>query len=74
MWQRWIWRRVGYSPTPNQQTVTLTLALMLKQHAAGKRYTVELLATADDGTMQGPEVVGTLAVGPFTMYLSLGTR
>jgi hypothetical protein len=59
---------------PNQQTVTLTLALRLKDAAAGKRYSVELLATQDDGTMQGPEPMGTLVVGPFSTFLPLAVR
>ena len=59
---------------PNPQTVTLTLALRLKDAAAGKRYSVELLATQDDGTMQGPEPMGTLVVGPFSTFLPLAVR
>jgi CSLREA domain-containing protein len=47
---------------PDGKKVTLALAVRLKQPAAGKRYTVTLLARDDDRLLQGPNNAGTLMV------------
>lgn len=59
---------------PEGKTVTLTLALRFKQPLAGKHYAVTLVATNDAGELQGPESVGELAVGPFSIFLPLVMR
>jgi hypothetical protein len=59
---------------PDGKTVTLTLAVRLKQLTAGNVYTVTLLASDDDGTLQGPNDAGRLAVGPFRMFVPLARR
>ena len=56
---------------PEGTTVTMSLSVSFKGAAAGRVYDVELLARDDDGTTQGPEVAGTLAVGPFRNLLPL---
>jgi hypothetical protein len=59
---------------PQGKDVALTLAVRLKQPAAGRVYAVTLLASDDGGTLQGPNEAGTLAVGPFTTFLPLAVR
>jgi CSLREA domain-containing protein len=59
---------------PNGTTATLTLALRFKQPLRGTVYTMSLLASTDNGDMQGPEQVGTLAVGPFSTLMPLVAR
>ncbi|HET9224282.1 MAG TPA: hypothetical protein VFO07_17345 [Roseiflexaceae bacterium] len=54
--------------------MTLTLAVRLKQPAAGKVYVVTLLASQDTGEMQGPDQAGTIAVGPFTKFVPITVR
>jgi hypothetical protein len=56
---------------PTGQTVAVTLAIAFKQPMAGKVFTVTLVASDDAGATQGPESVGTLAVGPFAQFLPL---
>ncbi|MFN8442813.1 MAG: choice-of-anchor Q domain-containing protein [Caldilineaceae bacterium] len=56
---------------PDGKEVSLTLAVSLKDAAANRVYTVTLLANSDDGTQQGPNDAGTLAVGPFRLLLPL---
>lgn len=46
----------------DENTMTLTLALRLKAVVGGKRYRVEMVATNDDGTMQGPEPMGSVTL------------
>lgn len=55
---------------PAGKEVTLTLAVRLKQPAAGKVYAVTLLAGDDTGNLQGPNQAGTLAIGPFRTFVS----
>jgi hypothetical protein len=47
---------------PPEPRVTLTLALSFKPQAAGRTYTVEVLATDDSGVQQGFDPAGTLTV------------
>jgi hypothetical protein len=57
--------------SPDGQEVMLTLAVQLKQAAANQVYTATLLASSDDGMLQGPSDAGTAAVGPFRTLLPL---
>jgi hypothetical protein len=59
---------------PEGKDVRLTLAVRLKDAAAGKVYTVTLLASDDAGALQGPNNAGTLTVGPFRMFVPLTLR
>jgi hypothetical protein len=59
---------------PDGKEVTLTLAVQLKEAAAHQVYSVTLLASSDDGTLQGPTEAGTVSVGPFRMLLPLVTQ
>lgn len=56
------------------QSVTLTVALRFKPEAAGHVYTASLMAVDDAGVAQGPDPVGTVAVGPFNLYLPVVER
>lgn len=62
------------SDGPQGQTVTVTLALGIKQPLAGKTFAVSMIATDDNGALQGPEAVGTLSVEPFTTFVPLVAR
>ncbi|MCE7986692.1 MAG: CSLREA domain-containing protein [Caldilinea sp. CFX5] len=53
------------------QSVALTVAVRFKAAAAGQVYTAALLAVDDAGVAQGPDAVGTVAVGPFSLFLPL---
>jgi hypothetical protein len=59
---------------PQGKDVRLTLAVRLKRSAAGQIYALTLVAGDDDGTLQGPNDAGRLAVGPFTTLLPLTVR
>lgn len=54
---------------PTGQHVTLTLALRLNQPLAGNTFSMTMLASNDNGELQGPDAVGTLAVAPFSVFL-----
>lgn len=54
---------------PDGQSLTLILALRFNQPLAGKTFAITMLASNDNGELQDPAMVGTLAVGPFALYL-----
>jgi hypothetical protein len=58
---------VGSGPTG--PSVTVTYVVSLKGPAAGRVYASEVTATDVAGAVQGPEQVGTWAVGPFRLTL-----
>ena len=59
---------------PTGQSVSLALAVRLKESAAGRVYTTTLLASDDEGRIQGPHDTGTLAVEPFPSALTVAAR
>jgi hypothetical protein len=54
---------------PTGPSVTVTYVVSLKGPAAGRVYATELTATDVAGEVQGPQSVGTWAVGPFHLML-----
>ena len=59
---------------PRARASRLSLALRLKGTTAGRVYTTTLLASDDEGRLQGPHDTGTLALGPFRSALPLVAR
>lgn len=49
---------------PDDPTVKVTFSLQFSGALAGRGGNIELFATDDDGTMQGPDLAGTWSVGP----------
>ncbi len=56
------------------KTVTLILVLRLNQPLAGSTLAATVIASDDAGNQQGPEPVGTVAVGPFDVYMPVISR
>ncbi len=59
---------------PTGFSMNVDFAVRFKQPAAGRRYSIELYATGDNGDIQGPDVLGTFTVGIKTGYVPLVVR
>jgi uncharacterized repeat protein (TIGR01451 family) len=59
---------------PTGFSMNVNFAVRFKQSAAGRRYTIELYATDDNGDIQGPDVMGTFSVGIKSVHLPLITQ
>jgi hypothetical protein len=65
--------RSGFSSEPGASWVEIVFSVSFKRAIAGRAYNIEVYERDDEGTLQGPDIVGSWSIDPI-LYLPLVTR